>query len=254
VVVGGGCYGTFYVRQLLRAAERDKARFRRILVVDHDPDCRFSREIGDHGAVTLVAREWGEFFDGYLAQTRVPGPGEPGDSIVPSPLMPHLMYLWLLRQAQIRWPDREVGTKAVPLGPGTPYDIAAPDGTRYVSYADWTCPTHCIEPAICPVIRAPRSWEMADALAALTHKLDQSTPTVGPILFFCEHRVYGVGMFDVAAVLQGDGMVAAAGAAGRPVDVLVGTISSCHGALNLLHLGAGSRSREPGAGTSGSSS
>ena len=78
---------------------------------------------------------------------------------------------------------------------------------------------------------------MADALAAVTRKLDRSHPTAGPVLFVCEHRVYGVGMFDVAEVLAGDTAVEVAGSQGTPVDVLVGTISSCHGAVNLLHLG-----------------
>ena len=78
---------------------------------------------------------------------------------------------------------------------------------------------------------------MADALTAVARKLDRSHPTAGPVLFVCEHRVYGVGMFDVAEVLAGDAAVTAAGSRGNPVDVLVGTVSSCHGAVNLLRLG-----------------
>jgi hypothetical protein len=78
---------------------------------------------------------------------------------------------------------------------------------------------------------------MSDALEGLARRLDLTYPTVGPVLFVCEHRVFGVGMFDVAAVLAGNVTVAAAGESGSPVDVLVGTISSCHGAVNLLHLG-----------------
>jgi hypothetical protein len=74
-------------------------------------------------------------------------------------------------------------------------------------------------------------------MEALTRALDSSRPTAGPVLFVCEHRVFGVGMFDVAAVLEGDAVVAEAGRAQSPVDVLVGTVSSCHGAVNLLHLG-----------------
>ena len=47
-------------------------------------------------------------------------------------------------------------------------------------------------------------------------------------------------------------MVARAGAAGTPVDVLVGTISACHGAASLLHLGPAPLERvTPDAGTSG---
>jgi hypothetical protein len=57
------------------------------------------------------------------------------------------------------------------------------------------------------------------------------------VLFICEHRVFGVGMFDVSAVLAGDAAVERAGRAQAPIDVLVGTVSSCHGAASLLHLG-----------------
>ena len=60
-------------------------------------------------------------------------------------------------------------------------------------------------------------------MAELTRRLDRSAPTAGPVLFNCGHRVYGVGMFDVATVLEGDAVVARAGAEGAPVDVLVGT-------------------------------
>jgi hypothetical protein len=237
VIVGGGCYGTFYAGQLERARERGKAVYRRLLIVDRDPECQFAPELGDDETRQLVVQEWGEFFDDYLEHVVPPSPGEPGDTIVPSPLMPHLMYQWLVRRAQTRWPHRLIETRPVGRGPGTPYDVRAPDGTRYVSYADWTCPTHCIEPAICPVIRAPRTWEMSEAMEALTRGLDRSRPTAGPVLFVCEHRVFGVGMFDVAAVLGGDAVVAEAGHARSPVDVLVGTVSSCHGAVTLLHLG-----------------
>jgi hypothetical protein len=233
IIVGGGCYGTFYAGQLLRAAEKKKLTYRRLLIVDRNPECRFALEIGGSDDRKLIVQDWAEFFDDCLGG----GNAGPDDAIVPSPLMPHLMYQWLERRARSRWPGRVVQTKPVPAGPGTPYDVAAPDGTRYVSYADWICPTHCIEPATCPVIRAPRTWEMAEALEGLTARLAAVHPTAGPILFLCKHRVYGVGMFDVSSVLAGDSAVASAGAGGTPVDVLVGTISSCHGAVNLLHLG-----------------
>ncbi len=237
VIVGGGCYGTFYAGQLMRAASRGKAEYRRLLVVDRSAQCRFALELGSSDTRQLIVQDWSDFFDGYFP-SRYPETGnEPADAIVPSPLMPHLMYEWLVRQALARWPERPVETKPLPDGPGTPYDLSAPDGTRYVSYADWICPTHCIEPAICPVISAPRTWEMADAMESLVRKLDAFHPTAGPVLFVCRHRVFGVGMFDVNAVLAGNALVADAGTPGTPVDVLIGTISGCHGAVNLLHLG-----------------
>lgn len=234
VIVGGGCYGSFYAGQLLRARDRGAVSWRRLLVVDRDPDCRAGAAASRAGGVELVVQEWGGFFDGFLAADPAAGPP---DAIVPSPLMPHLMYEWLLRRARARWPGREVGTRPVTLAAGTPYDVLAPDGTRYVSFADWLCPVHCIEPATCPIIRAPRTWEMGDAMAALARRLGAMHPTAGPVLFTCRHRVYGVGMFDVSTVQEGDALVARAGGDGTPVDVLVGTVSSCHGAASLLHLG-----------------
>ena len=90
-IVGGGCYGTFYAGQLIRAAERGKARYRRLLVVDRDPGCRFAREIGPDTDRELVVAEWGTFFDRWLDQERGAGVEGAGDAIVPSPLMPHLM-------------------------------------------------------------------------------------------------------------------------------------------------------------------
>lgn len=239
VIVGGGCYGTFYAKQLTLARQKGKAEYHRLLIVDHNPACQFVRELGVAEDRLLVESEWTAFFDAYLAERATLPEAELDDVIVPSPLMPHLMYQWLQRRAVARWPDRQVETRPLAVGPGTPYDQAAPDGTRYVSFADWLCPTHCIEPAICPVTRAPRTWEMADALASLTGTLGASTATVGPVLFACEHQVFGVGTFSVAEVLAGDRAVANAGAVGGAVDVLVGTISSCHGAVNLLHLGEG---------------
>lgn len=236
-IVGGGCYGTFYAGQLLRARERGKLSCRQVTVVDRDPACRFTREIGARDGAELVVEEWSRFFDDWLSRSKPSPATDPPDAIVPSPLMPHLMFEWLLRRARARWPGRLVEQRPLSIGPGTPYDVTAPDGTRYVSFADWLCPVHCIEPATCPMIRAPRSWEMSDALELLTSRLADSSPTAGPVLFVCRHRVYGVGMFDVSAVLAGDELVARAGGEHGSVDVVVGTVSSCHGAASLLHLG-----------------
>jgi hypothetical protein len=231
-IVGGGCYGTFYARQLSRAKAAGKAQYRRLLVVDRDPGCRMARELGEAEDRRLVTQDWDGFFDDFLAPPA--STDRRDDAIVPSPLMPHLMYAWLLRRAEARWPTRLLESRPIPMPAGTPYDTAAPDGTGYVSFADWICPTHCIEPATCPVTRAPRTWEMGDALGGLARRLGAA----GPVLFTCRHQTFGVGMLSVAEVLAGDAQVEEAGRSGGPADLLVGTVSSCHGAVNLLHLGA----------------
>src|SRR5215207_8109167 len=90
VIVGGGCYGTFYAGQLARAHARGRVAYRRLLVVDRDPNCQLSREIDKDPGQQLVVQQWGDFFDDYLAGISTPDIGTPPDAIVPSPLMPHL--------------------------------------------------------------------------------------------------------------------------------------------------------------------
>src|SRR3989454_9048663 len=240
VVIGGGWCGTFYAGQLSKALTKDKARFRKVIVVDRDPRCRARLELGEAPERRFVIRDWTAYFDAFLGAATPARPGEPQDYIVPSPLMPHLMCEWVVRRARTRWPARAVAIAPVPGTLGTPYDRAAPapDHTRYVSFADWICPTHCVEPAACPAIGRARTWEMGDAVAQLAERLRGAGGRVsGPALFVCRHHVFGVGTFAVDAVLEGDWIVASAGARRDAAAVLVGTISSCHGALNLLSIG-----------------
>lgn len=230
--MGGGCYGTFYASQLAKAKARGKVDFRTVIVVDRDSGCRARRELGEAPDRRFATSEWSAFFDAFLTDAA-------DDYIVPSPHMPHLMFEWVVRRARRRWPSRAVTVEPVPGTLDMPYDRTAADATRYVSFAAWICPTHCIEPAVCPAIGAPRTWEMAAAVRDLAERLRREGRAVaGPALFVCRHHVFGVGTFAVDAVLAGDRLVAEAGASGAAVEVLVGTISSCHGALNLLNLGA----------------
>jgi len=239
VVIGGGCYGTFYAGQLAKARERGKAHFRRVVVVDRDPACRARLELGEARDRAFAVREWGDYLGELLGGAASASTTGSEDYIVPSPLMPHLMFQWLVARARERWPGRAVDVAPVPGEPGTPYDRTGPDRTRYVSFADWICPTHCIEPAVCPAIGSARTWEMRDAIRGLTERLRVAgEPMHGTALFVCRHHVFGVGTFAVDAVLEGDAVVQAAGESGSAAAVLVGTISSCHGALNLLRLGA----------------
>ena len=242
VIVGGGCYGTFYAAQLARARQRGRAELRRVIIVDRDPDNRARRELGAAPDRVFVTQEWAEFFDDYLGAATA---GE-DDFIVPSPHMPHLMFEWVRRRAADRWPDRDVTVAPVPGDARTPYDRHAADHARYLSFAEWICPAHCIEPATCPATGGPRDWDMSVAVTALAERLRQAgQPVVGPALFVCRHHVFGVGTFAVDQVLAGDRLVAGAGRTGAPADVLIGTVSSCHGALNLLRLGPSGASGNP---------
>jgi hypothetical protein len=165
VVVGGGCYGRYYVRQLLRAERAGALTWQELLVVDRDPACSVSMLGADERPprLRLIVATWEEFFAEFLPAVagdvrRV------ADAIVPSPLMPHLMADWLADRARERWPARSVRIVPIAELPSIPWQRSTDDGTRYVSFAQWICPINCIEPARCPHTRGPRSWSLPVAL------------------------------------------------------------------------------------------
>src|SRR6185437_1343771 len=246
VVVGGGCYGSYYVQQLAKARLAGAMEFSRLLVVDRDPDCRVAHALRTpEGALrelaavtTVVTRDWTGFFGEYLACAAETVDGT-ADAIVPSPLMPHLMYDWLLTRARARWPDRPVRTNALGRESAIPWQRRAPDLTEFVSFAEWMCPFNCIEPAMCPAIHWPRSWRLPPAVRAyVAAERARGRNLAGPVIVHCTHRAFGVGMFDTRDVVAGDRLIAEAGER-TPVEVLIGTMSHCHGALNVLAIDAG---------------
>lgn len=233
-VIGGGCYGTFYVGQLERAREAGALDYRRLLVVDRDPACAASRLPADP-ARHLVVEAWDPFLDGWVDAAARDRDGLE-DMVVPSPLMPHLFASWLERAAGRRWAARRPALRPVETPLGTPFDLLHDSGTRYVSFADWLCPTHCIEPHVCPAIRAPRTWEMGDALTAWTAARGATHRTAGPALFTCRHVTYGVGMYPVRRAFEAIALLEALAGSPEHGDLVIGSVSACHGAMAILHL------------------
>lgn len=234
VVIGGGCYGSWYAQQLTRATERGALHAEAIVVVDRDPNCLVAQRLTAgafrHAPVHLEIATWSE----YLAQwLEVGARALERDAMVPSPLMPQLCLDWLMDRARARWPTRDVSIAPLPSTPPMPWERAAPDGRHYVSYATWTCPVNCIEPAKCPVTRTERDWSMPPALARFAR--EQGGAIDGSLIFHCAHRTYGVGMIDAHRIAVADDLLAS-WLTEAPLHVLVGTVSHCHGALGVLRI------------------
>jgi hypothetical protein len=239
VVVGGGCYGSYYVRQLGRAQRAGAATWRELVVVDRDTTCAVARlPVADcPPGLSIVTSNWREYFASYLASA-FDDAASFDDAIVPSPLMPHLMADWLLERARARWPGREV--RIEPLGGSlpVPWQRVGDDGTHYASFAEWMCPINCIEPARCPKTRGPREWSLPVALQSYADSENSVGRSIeAPLVFHCTHRAFGVGMIDVRDVLDADARIhARAGADGA--SFLIGTVSHCHGALRRVTIAA----------------
>ena len=241
VVVGGGCYGGYYVRQLDRAVVAGALEIARVIVVDRDPDCAVARTLASTDApagapVELRIAEWSEFFDEYLNLAAARPAEHADDAIVPSPLMPHLMAEWLVARARIRAAGRFVSVEPFDRLPDVPWQRAGHDATHYVSFATWTCPINCVEPRTCPHTRGPRSWSMPTALRDYADRETSAGREVEVAVLHCRHRSYGVGMFDTRDVLDADRRIAAAAEQGQ-AEVVIGTVSHCHGALTRVLMG-----------------
>lgn len=242
VVIGGGCYGSYYLRQLRRARAAGAIGWERLLIVDRNASCQVAREadlgpVADADGARLEIDDWSAFLDRTLSSTAASG-GRSHGAIVPSPLMPHLLFDWLLERARRRWPTRGVDRVPLETEPAVPWHRASPGGTHFVSFAEWLCPTNCIEPRRCPATRGMRDWSLPPAIREyVDRERERGVAMHGPLLFHCTHRAYGVGMIDVQDVLDADAALAATGTRGA-ARVLVGTVSHCHGALDLVTIGA----------------
>ena len=237
VIVGGGCYGSYYLRQLGRAQRAGAADWDELIIVDRDPACAVSQGPSDAlpPRTRLVVAEWHSYFDDYLSAAA--GDAERRrDAIVPSPLMPHLLADWLAARARRRWPDRAVRTEPLLVAPNVPWQRAGEDGTHYVSFAEWMCPINCIEPTRCPHTRGPRTWSLPNALRDYVDAERSRGRALEALVFHCTHRTFGVGMIDVADVVDADATIARDGVQGA-ASFLIGTVSHCHGALRRLAIG-----------------
>ncbi len=236
-IIGGGCYGAFYSGQLETARDKGALRYRRLLLIDRDPHCKVAQLPPDPDR-ELVCQAWGDFLDGWFKPQLRDRDGLM-DMIVPSPFMPHLMAEWLVREGGRRWPTRRVARVKAETPFGTPYDQLHGDGVRYVSHADWLCPTHCIEPQICPAIHAPRTWEMGETVERWTAEHACTRPTAGPALFTCQHVTHGVGMYPARRAFEGLAALATLAESPEGGDLVVASVSSCHGAVGLLRVEPG---------------
>jgi hypothetical protein len=230
--VGGGCYGRHHARSLARARERGEPI--QIWVVDRDARCAAAAD-RPTGGDRLVVSEWDAFLDSYLDGAPEEMARRALDGLVLPPLAPHLFARWLAGRAARR---RPVEPREPPSLPELPYASFLGEGGVALSHAAWRCPTHCIEPWICPATRQERDWELARSLVGYTRALRESgvERLVGPLVSRSVHWREGVGV-----ALLGDWFAAEKRLEERlragPGHALVATASACHGVAHLLRLG-----------------
>ncbi|MFO1464366.1 MAG: hypothetical protein U1F66_11390 [bacterium] len=231
-VVGGGCFGSQYVRWLLRARSLGMLEFEKVFAVDRDPACKLSREGPLDPACEIVARDWVEYLTGWLLGEVAGGLSE-SDYLVPSPLAPHLLLLSLLRAAERKRPGLRFAAEPCTAEVPTPVRIPLASGNLALSFAQWQCPVNCIEPGICPAIHAERSWDMLPTLRGFFSE----HPEAGSAhVLQCCHYVHGVGAIPMGEIARAFEVLLADLEKASTERVSVATVSRCHGLVGTARV------------------
>lgn len=231
MVVGGGCFGSHHVRHIEKGRKRGRiAPNARIIMVDRNehPAAFDVPEVGDNPYLTFVQSDWLEYmkanWDILPLDTQV----------VPAPVAPHLAFEWLVWSLRARLG----GESAVSIEPmehefgGLPYEYLGPNGDRYISAANWICPTNCRAPHICPMTRDVRFWDLEDTVRNFAS--DHATMVASAVVFKPQFRVPGVDVIRLAEYVSERDRLLALYSASPGMQVVVGTVSPCHGAVSLM--------------------
>jgi hypothetical protein len=219
-IAGGGCYGSYYLRQLDRARQLGKVRVTEMVVVDRDRCCALSTRISEVSGARLEVADWLDFGEQVWRHRDE----WQDDMWVPTPIGPHILYHWVMRELARELPELSVRPSPYTgVVPPLPYAQVAPSGALVLSHAPGLCPTNCVEPKLCPLTKADRDWEMKDTVTRLI------PGALG--VFVCQHYRHGVGTIrfrDIYA--QYDEIRDRVRSGERRVSVA--TVSSCHGILD----------------------
>ena len=246
LVIGGGWYGAFYVRQLLRLLRgTSRVGLGRLHVVDHDTDCLVKREFKElieapNSPIVFHHRDWKKFLAEYFEELllRADRGEEIQDQYAPPCLAPHILLELFLEKAQKDIPHLTL--KSLPLDSSfqTPVDMALPGGARALSFATWICPYSCIEPPTCPHTRGPKSWDMKTTLERMKEKKEGVFAGPVPVdslhVFQCLHYAMGVGTIPMRSVVEEYLHFQEVMCVPGTHLSVVATVSSCHGLVGLV--------------------
>lgn len=232
IVFGGGCFGTHHVRHIEKGRQRGRiSPHARIIMVDRNerPPALNTPEVSDNPYLTLVQSDWLE----YMKRNWDALP--PDTQAIPAPVAPHLAFEWLIWNLRERLGESAIAIETVTheFG-GLPYEYLAESGARYISAADWICPTNCRAPHICPMTRAVRGWHLPDIVNAYANAHSDTLLTA--IVLEPRFRVPGVDVLHISEYTgERDRLLALAKqpqSTGKAV--VMATTSPCHGAVSQL--------------------
>ncbi len=241
IIVGGGCYGSFYTRQLLRGL--DRIPLEKLHIIDRDSGCQVARDYPEEHPhrekLVFHVSDWKEALKPLLrdrVKRRQRGE-ESDDHYVPPCFAPHILFEVFQEMACEEFPRLSFRTLPFAGRIGTPFEALLPSGQTALSFATWKCPHSCIEPPTCPKTRGPKDWDMFERLK--DHFETSGVSEEHQFLFRCLHFAMGVGTIPCQVIVDDYLRFRKLVAKAENLRIAVGTISSCHGLAALMEVSHG---------------
>lgn len=162
------------------------------------------------------------------------------DTLVPDHTAKHVLLQVFLDITKKYFPNLKTELVAFKSDFTTPFLHKSEDESVWaVSYATWTCPPDCDEPAICPHIKDKRSWDFNESFTKLFASLPDDTHAYR---FSCTRLFEEISQIPMIKIQNeiSDYLEKVAGnnrsKIAHPLKIIVATHSHCHGILGQFEI------------------
>ena len=226
-ILGGHKLSYSYYEKITQASDDGTLSFAHCQLIDADPDC-YASDLVTHDS--LIQKTNSEFILDYLKNDQ-----NPQDILIPDHTAKHVMLQVYLDLAKKEFPDLNTAPAAIPLSLNTPFMHPSDDKSILaVSYATWTCPADCAEPAICPHTESERSWDFNKTFAEIADEIKSNKTAL--YRFACEPFLAEICHLPFKDIFSQTQSFIKSVKASTIQKVIVATHSHCHGILGSFSI------------------
>lgn len=227
-ILGGHKLAVSYYDKISNAKAAGQIAYDCLFCITDDPKAYAHEHVPQPD---IIAKSYSQFILDTLSD---PISVSPHDTIVPDHTAKHVMLQVFLGFVAKYFPSYKTDLKPFVSDLNTPFLYKSEnDAIWAMSYATWTCPPDCDEPAICPHIAAPRTW---DFFKMLPQTLNSLTHNSSIHLFGCEPLVAEMSHLKLSKIADELKSFKNRLAGPIPVTALIATHSHCHGILGCFEV------------------
>lgn len=218
IVLGGHKLSCVYLKHILQAQNEGLIQFEEIVYIDENSACQ-ARE-----TFPQIKQIQKTYHDGLKNILNSESFSLDQSILIPDHTAPHVLFRLFLNLIEEK-------TKIIPFKEDLKLPFQHNAEVSALSYADWTCPMECDEPAICPAINDKRSWHFDRFFREFQNNYQKNFSSH---LFFCQQLAYGVAYLPLNLIK--DEWEKLRQSLKTQKRFCVATYSKCHGILGIAEL------------------